>query len=96
MCVSFINCSMQSFQKLTTHWRANGNNKKALHKYSSQDFAMGMKERYLRAPWCSVPIQKAYVIHWVRLDRYSSVEKAYKDGVKRLEVLVSRVQNIDP
>lgn len=43
MCVSFINCSMQSFQKLTTHWRANGNNKKALHKYSSQDFAMGMK-----------------------------------------------------
>jgi hypothetical protein len=36
------------------------------------------------------------VIHWVRLDRYSSIDKAYKDGVKRLEVLVSRVQNINP
>ncbi|KAG9450893.1 hypothetical protein H6P81_010858 [Aristolochia fimbriata] len=40
--------------------------------------------------------KKAYVIHWVRLDRYSSVEKAYEDGQNRLELLVSRVQNIDP
>ncbi|XP_062156016.1 anthranilate synthase alpha subunit 1, chloroplastic [Alnus glutinosa] len=40
--------------------------------------------------------KKAHVIHWVRLDRYSSIDKAYKDGVKRLEVLVSRVQNINP
>ncbi|KAM3697860.1 hypothetical protein ACB098_06G145000 [Castanea mollissima] len=40
--------------------------------------------------------KKAYVIHWVRLDRYSSVEKAYNDGVKRLEVLLSKVQDIDP
>ncbi|KAF5467417.1 hypothetical protein F2P56_017243 [Juglans regia] len=39
--------------------------------------------------------KKAYVIHWVRLDQYTSVEKAYKDGVKRLEVLVSRVQNTE-
>lgn len=96
MCVSFINCSMQSFQKLTTHWRANGNNKKALHKYSSQDFAMGMKRTLFKGSLVFFSIQKAYVIHWVRLDRYTSVEKAYKDGVKRLEVLVSRVQNIDP
>uniref|UniRef100_A0A2N9HU34 anthranilate synthase n=1 Tax=Fagus sylvatica TaxID=28930 RepID=A0A2N9HU34_FAGSY len=40
--------------------------------------------------------KKAYVIHWVRLDRFSSVEKAYKDGMKRLEVFLSRVQDIDP
>ncbi|XP_068642816.1 anthranilate synthase alpha subunit 2, chloroplastic-like [Aristolochia californica] len=40
--------------------------------------------------------KKAYVIHWVRLDRYSSVEKAYEAGQNRLELLVSRVQNIDP
>ncbi|XP_058099631.1 anthranilate synthase alpha subunit 2, chloroplastic-like [Magnolia sinica] len=40
--------------------------------------------------------KKAYVIHWVRLDRYSSVEKAYDDGKKRLDALVSRVLNVDP
>ncbi|KAF6159642.1 hypothetical protein GIB67_034604 [Kingdonia uniflora] len=39
--------------------------------------------------------KRAYVIHWVRLDRYSSVEEAYNDGMNRLELLVSRVQNID-
>ncbi|XP_075671836.1 anthranilate synthase alpha subunit 1, chloroplastic-like isoform X2 [Castanea sativa] len=40
--------------------------------------------------------KKTYVIHWVRIDRYSSVEKAYKDGMKRLEVLVSKVHDVDP
>ncbi|XP_017984120.1 PREDICTED: anthranilate synthase alpha subunit 1, chloroplastic [Theobroma cacao] len=40
--------------------------------------------------------KKAYVIHWVRLDRHSSVEKAYSVGVEHLEKLVSRVQNVDP
>ncbi|XP_058207236.1 anthranilate synthase alpha subunit 1, chloroplastic-like isoform X2 [Rhododendron vialii] len=40
--------------------------------------------------------KKAYVIHWVRLDQYSSIEKAYDDGVKRLEKLASRVLDIDP
>ncbi|KAK9282603.1 hypothetical protein L1049_010820 [Liquidambar formosana] len=40
--------------------------------------------------------KKAFVIHWVRLDRHSSVEKAYIDGMKHLETLVSRVQDIDP
>ncbi|KAF5204636.1 Anthranilate synthase component [Thalictrum thalictroides] len=40
--------------------------------------------------------KKAYVIHWVRLDRYSSAEEAYVDGMNRLKILVSRVQNIDP
>lgn len=40
--------------------------------------------------------QKAYVIHWVRLDRYSSAKKAYDDGIKRLETLVTKVQDIDP
>lgn len=39
--------------------------------------------------------QKAYVIHWVQLDRFSSVEKAYQDGMNRLEMLVSRVLDID-
>ncbi|KAJ8647476.1 hypothetical protein MRB53_000499 [Persea americana] len=40
--------------------------------------------------------KKAYVIHWVRLDKYSSVEEAYNDGMNRLHILLSRVQNIDP
>ncbi|KAI7747288.1 hypothetical protein M8C21_022662, partial [Ambrosia artemisiifolia] len=39
--------------------------------------------------------KKAYIIHWVRLDRYSSIEEAYKDGVKRLEILASKVHNAD-
>uniref|UniRef100_A0A5B6ZKZ8 anthranilate synthase n=1 Tax=Davidia involucrata TaxID=16924 RepID=A0A5B6ZKZ8_DAVIN len=39
--------------------------------------------------------KKAYVIHWVRLDQYSSVEKAYIDGMKHLEILVSKVLDID-
>lgn len=38
--------------------------------------------------------KKAYVIHWVRLDRYSSAEEALNDGMKRLETLVSRVHDI--
>jgi hypothetical protein len=38
--------------------------------------------------------QKAYVIHWVRLDRYSSAEEALNDGIDRLETLVSRVHDI--
>lgn len=40
--------------------------------------------------------QKVFVIHWVRLDQYASVENAYKDGIKRLENLVAKVQAIDP
>ncbi|KAK1355154.1 Anthranilate synthase [Heracleum sosnowskyi] len=39
--------------------------------------------------------KKAFVIHWVRVDRYPSVEKAYQDGMDRLEELVSKVQDID-
>ncbi|XVE79429.1 hypothetical protein DITRI_Ditri14bG0057900 [Diplodiscus trichospermus] len=39
--------------------------------------------------------KKAFVIHWVRLDQYSSVDEAYNDGMKRLETLVSRVHDID-
>ncbi|KAL3649152.1 Allatostatins Cleaved into: Allatostatin-1 [Castilleja foliolosa] len=37
-----------------------------------------------------------YVIHWVRLDRFSSVEEAYDNGMNRLEALVSRVHDIVP
>ncbi|OVA06494.1 Anthranilate synthase component I [Macleaya cordata] len=40
--------------------------------------------------------KKAYVIHWVRLDRYTSVEEAYNDGINRLELLLSRIQTTDP
>ncbi|KAJ7964003.1 Anthranilate synthase alpha subunit [Quillaja saponaria] len=40
--------------------------------------------------------KKAYLVHWVRLDRYSSVEKAYKDGMKCLEKLVARVRDVVP
>ncbi|XP_015578783.1 anthranilate synthase alpha subunit 2, chloroplastic isoform X2 [Ricinus communis] len=38
--------------------------------------------------------KKAYLIHWVRLDRFSTVEEAFNDGINRLENLVSRVHNI--
>nr|GEV48834.1 anthranilate synthase alpha subunit 2, chloroplastic-like isoform X1 [Tanacetum cinerariifolium] len=40
--------------------------------------------------------KKAYVIHWVRMDQYSSVDEAFKDGTERLETLVSRVHDIVP
>ncbi|KAM3250867.1 anthranilate synthase alpha subunit 2, chloroplastic isoform X1 [Capsicum annuum] len=38
----------------------------------------------------------AFVIHWVRLDRFASAEEAYNDGTTRLEALVSRVHDIVP
>ncbi|WOL01339.1 anthranilate synthase alpha subunit 1, chloroplastic [Canna indica] len=39
--------------------------------------------------------KKVFVIHWVRLDRYSSIEKAYQDGKNRLDSLLSRVHNVN-
>ncbi|KAK8691650.1 hypothetical protein V6N13_075151 [Hibiscus sabdariffa] len=41
-------------------------------------------------------LQKAYVIHWVRLDQHSSVEKAYIEGMNHLEKLVARVHDVEP
>ncbi|XP_057865094.2 anthranilate synthase alpha subunit 1, chloroplastic [Cryptomeria japonica] len=40
--------------------------------------------------------KRAYVIHWVRVDRYSCTEEAFWDGQRQLDILVSRVQDIDP
>lgn len=40
--------------------------------------------------------KQVFVIHWVRLDQYSSVEEAFNDGMNRLEALVSRVHDIVP
>ncbi|KAL5581236.1 hypothetical protein UlMin_013678 [Ulmus minor] len=40
--------------------------------------------------------KKVYVIHWVRLDRYSSIEMAYEDGVKHLASLLAGVQSLTP
>uniref|UniRef100_A0A1D1Z9P8 anthranilate synthase n=1 Tax=Anthurium amnicola TaxID=1678845 RepID=A0A1D1Z9P8_9ARAE len=40
--------------------------------------------------------KKAYVIHWVRVDRYPSIDIAYHDGKNQLNFLLSRIQNIDP
>ncbi|KAK4273700.1 hypothetical protein QN277_017043 [Acacia crassicarpa] len=40
--------------------------------------------------------KKAYVIHWVRPDRFSSAEHAYKDGKERLQKLVSRLKDTEP
>ncbi|KAK7305855.1 hypothetical protein VNO77_43767 [Canavalia gladiata] len=40
--------------------------------------------------------KKAYVILWVRTDRYSSAESAYKDGMERLEKLVAKLQDSQP
>ncbi|KAL5991506.1 Allatostatin [Asimina triloba] len=39
--------------------------------------------------------KKAYVIHWVRLDGYSSVEEAYNEGQNRLAALLYRIQDVD-
>ncbi|XP_051121195.1 anthranilate synthase alpha subunit 1, chloroplastic-like [Andrographis paniculata] len=39
--------------------------------------------------------KKAYVIHWVQLDRYSSAKRAYDSGMEHLKALVSKVQGID-
>lgn len=39
--------------------------------------------------------KKAFVIHWVRLDRFSSVEEAYHDGMDRLRKLLARFQNTE-
>lgn len=38
--------------------------------------------------------KKAYIIHWVQLDRFSSVEEAFNDGMNSLESVVARVHNI--
>ncbi|PON49402.1 Anthranilate synthase component I [Trema orientale] len=38
--------------------------------------------------------KKAFIIHWVRLAKYSSVEEAFNDGMKRLEALASRVHDV--
>ncbi|KAI4382782.1 hypothetical protein MLD38_008698 [Melastoma candidum] len=40
--------------------------------------------------------KKAHVIHWVCLDQESSVEEAYRDGVEKLDLLVSRLQDSKP
>ncbi|KAL8146031.1 hypothetical protein AgCh_003967 [Apium graveolens] len=40
--------------------------------------------------------KKAFVIHWVHLGRFASVEEAYNDGVDRLDTLMSRVHDIVP
>lgn len=40
--------------------------------------------------------KKAYVVHWVRVDRYPSVDKAYQDGNRQLDILVARVHDIEP
>ncbi|KAF2319059.1 hypothetical protein GH714_013029 [Hevea brasiliensis] len=40
--------------------------------------------------------KKVHVIHWVRMERHSSVEDAYSDGIKRLGKLLTRVQDINP
>lgn len=37
--------------------------------------------------------KKAFVVHWVHIDQYSSIEDAYQDGRNQLENLLSRVHN---
>ncbi|QCD98572.1 anthranilate synthase alpha subunit 1, chloroplastic-like [Vigna unguiculata] len=38
--------------------------------------------------------KKAYLIQWVRIDRYSTVESAYNDGIERLEKLAAKLQDV--
>ncbi|KAK1354498.1 hypothetical protein POM88_047754 [Heracleum sosnowskyi] len=40
--------------------------------------------------------KKAFVIHWVHLGQFASVEEAYNDGMDRLDTLMSRVHDIVP
>ncbi|XP_010414346.1 PREDICTED: anthranilate synthase alpha subunit 2, chloroplastic-like isoform X2 [Camelina sativa] len=40
--------------------------------------------------------KKAYVIHWVRIDKDRSVEDNFTDGMNRLESLTSRIQDQKP
>ncbi|TVU30249.1 hypothetical protein EJB05_21859, partial [Eragrostis curvula] len=37
--------------------------------------------------------KKAYVIHWVNLDRHASAEDAYRDGRSRLNVMLSKLHS---
>ncbi|WCJ19821.1 Anthranilate synthase component 1 [Euphorbia peplus] len=39
--------------------------------------------------------KKVHVIHWVRMDRYTSVGAAYSDGLQRLNKVVARLQHSD-
>ncbi|XP_072960341.1 anthranilate synthase alpha subunit 2, chloroplastic-like [Typha angustifolia] len=39
--------------------------------------------------------KKAFVIHWVQVDRYSSIEDAYQDGRSKLDLLLSKVHNFN-
>ncbi|XP_063950403.1 anthranilate synthase alpha subunit 2, chloroplastic isoform X2 [Daucus carota subsp. sativus] len=38
--------------------------------------------------------KKAFVIHWVHLGQFASVEEAYNDGMHRLDTLVSRLHSM--
>ncbi|XP_047172872.1 anthranilate synthase alpha subunit 1, chloroplastic-like [Vigna umbellata] len=38
--------------------------------------------------------KKAYLIQWVRIDRYSTVESAYNDGMEKLEKLAAKLQDV--
>lgn len=40
--------------------------------------------------------KKAHVILWVRTERFSSAESAYKDGMERLDKIVAKLQNAQP
>ncbi|KAM7276368.1 hypothetical protein ACFE04_018234 [Oxalis oulophora] len=40
--------------------------------------------------------KRIHVIHWVRLDRHSSVEAAYNYGVSRMEKLMTKLQEVEP
>ncbi|KAG5629814.1 hypothetical protein H5410_001531 [Solanum commersonii] len=50
----------------------------------------------LMSPHNFLFLEKAHVIHWVQLDQYSSLPETYLDGKKHLEILMSRVQGINP
>ncbi|KAJ4797845.1 Anthranilate synthase [Rhynchospora pubera] len=39
--------------------------------------------------------KKAYAIHWVRIDQYSSVEEAYEKGKSQLSRLLSKLHNLN-
>lgn len=38
--------------------------------------------------------QLVYVIHWVHVDQFESAESAFKDGRRRLDILVARLQPV--
>lgn len=60
--------------------------------YNSETLISILNLSYLLSS--ALQLQKAFVIHWVHLGQFASVEEAYNDGMHRLDTLVSRLHSM--